>query len=40
MCEKHNIYQHDAGFDITRLDDGSIRIMRPDGSVLAVPDAA
>lgn len=40
MCDKHNVFKHVAGYRVERRDDGTLRITRPDGSTLGVPDAA
>jgi hypothetical protein len=40
MCAKHNIFKHTAGYDVERRPDGTIQIIRPDGTLLRPPDAA
>jgi len=40
MCDHHNIFKHAADYTVERLDDGTILITRPDGTVLRPPDAA
>lgn len=40
MCDKHNIFKHTAGYTVERQPDGTIRITRPDGTLLGLPDAA
>ena len=40
MCDKHNIFKHVNGYEVERLPDGTIRITRPDGSLMGLPDAA
>jgi hypothetical protein len=40
MCDRHNIFKHIAGGQVERRPDGTIRITRPDGTQLRVPDAA
>jgi hypothetical protein len=40
MCHHHNVFKHTAGFAVTRRPDGTIDITRPDGTLLAPPDAA
>lgn len=38
MCDHHNIFT--ADYTVQRLDDGTILIIRPDGTHLRPPDAA
>jgi hypothetical protein len=40
MCDHHNIFKHTKRYTVTRLPNGTIRITRPDGTTLTVPDAA
>ncbi len=40
MCDHHNIFKHTKRYTVTRLPNGPIRITRPDGTTLTVPDAA
>lgn len=40
LCDRHNIFKHTAGYRVERLDDGTISITRPDGTLLRPPDAA
>ena len=40
MCHKHNVFKHVNEFQVTRDPDGTLQIIRPDGSRLRRPDAA
>lgn len=40
MCDHHNVFKHLADYRVERLPDGTILIARPDGTNLALPDAA
>lgn len=40
LCKKHNLHKHAHGYVVERQPDGTITITRPDGTRLALPDAA
>lgn len=40
MCDHHNVFKHVNGYAVERRPEGTIRITRPDGTLLGVPDAA
>ena len=40
LCKKHNLHKHTHGYVVERQPDGTITITRPDGTLLALPDAA
>jgi hypothetical protein len=40
MCHKHNVFKHVNEFQVSRDPDGTLQIVRPDGSRLRRPNAA